>query len=63
MALTVARYETPAGHDINKIGIAPDIKKADLLPVFVGVSDVDEGTWDEAVRLEAARSATSRLCK
>jgi len=62
VALTVARYETPSGRDINKVGIAPDIK-ANLLPVFVGVSDVGEDTWDEAVRLEAAKVATSKLCE
>ncbi|MEW5301557.1 MAG: hypothetical protein WDW36_004410 [Sanguina aurantia] len=33
MAITVARYQTPAGVDINKIGIEPDIAlQADALP-------------------------------
>jgi C-terminal processing protease CtpA/Prc len=26
VAVTVARYQTPAGVDINKIGITPDVK-------------------------------------
>ncbi len=28
LAVTVARYETPAHHDINKLGIAPDVSVA-----------------------------------
>jgi len=34
VAVTVAKYQTPAGVDINKVGVAPDIKiAADALPV------------------------------
>lgn len=29
VAITVSRYQTPAGIDINKVGVAPDVK-ADL---------------------------------
>lgn len=29
LAVTVARYQTPAGRDINRVGIAPDVE-ADL---------------------------------
>lgn len=33
VAVTVARYQTPAGVDINKIGISPDVQLAsDALP-------------------------------
>ena len=34
VAVTVARYQTPSGTDINKIGITPDLTiVADLVPV------------------------------
>lgn len=33
VAVTVARYQTPAGVDINKIGISPDVRlNTDTLP-------------------------------
>lgn len=33
VAVTVARYQTPAGVDINKVGINPDVQlAADALP-------------------------------
>lgn len=34
VAVTVARYQTPAGVDINKIGISPDVQLApEALPI------------------------------
>lgn len=33
VAVTVARYQTPAGVDINKVGISPDVRlDAEVLP-------------------------------
>lgn len=36
LVLTVAKYLTPAGTDINKIGIAPDISREEALPSLPG---------------------------
>ena len=36
LVLTVARYLTPAGTDINKVGIVPDVSKEDALPSAPG---------------------------
>ena len=36
LVLTVAKYLTPSGTDINKVGIAPDVSKEDALPSAPG---------------------------
>jgi carboxyl-terminal processing protease len=36
LVLTVARYLTPNGTDINKVGIAPDVSKEEALPSAPG---------------------------
>lgn len=36
LVLTVARYLTPEGTDINKVGIVPDVSKEDALPSAPG---------------------------
>lgn len=36
LVLTVAKYLTPDGTDINKVGIAPDVSKEDALPSSPG---------------------------
>ena len=40
VAVTVARYQTPAGTDINKIGITPDLTiAADTVPTAANAAD------------------------
>jgi len=40
VSVTVARYQTPAGVDINKIGITPDLSiTADTLPTGPNAAD------------------------
>ena len=36
IVLTVAKYLTPGGTDINKIGIIPDVTKDEALPLAPG---------------------------
>ncbi len=36
VAVTVAKYQTPSGTDINRKGIAPDIKLIDVVPQTPG---------------------------
>jgi carboxyl-terminal processing protease len=51
--VTVARYLTPAGHDIEHQGIAPDIRLAEPEPLDPGG---DQDRWlQEAARLLAQR--------
>ena len=50
--LTIAKYLTPRGSDINKRGIAPDIK------VHFTKSDVDTGT---DAQLESAKDLLSKI--
>jgi carboxyl-terminal processing protease len=54
LAVTVARYLTPAGHDIQHQGIAPDLELAGPEPLDPGGAG---DTWLEA----AARSLAGRL--
>lgn len=53
LAVTVARYQTPAGDDINRVGIPPDLPLPDggvgLVPIgdgFCGVVEGGEGRVD-----------------
>jgi carboxyl-terminal processing protease len=53
LAVTVARYLTPAGHDIQHQGIAPDIRLAEPEPLDPGG---DQDSWlEEAAQLLAQR--------
>ena len=54
LAVTVARYLTPAGHDIQHQGIAPDIALAEPEPLDPG------GAGDHWLQ-EAARLLAQRL--
>lgn len=46
LALTVARYETPSGTDINGAGLQPDLEQR--LPPRWLTSDMPEEAWDAA---------------
>jgi carboxyl-terminal processing protease len=50
--LTVAKYLTPNGHDINKTGIAPDV------PVEFSLNDVKTGT---DAQLNAAKTLLAQM--
>jgi carboxyl-terminal processing protease len=53
LAVTVARYLTPAGHDIQHQGIAPDVGLAEPEPLDPG--GAGDGWLAEAARLLAER--------
>lgn len=51
LAVTVAKYETPNHHDINKLGIKPDLEVS-LEPIsFDQVGTVDDQQYQAAVKL------------
>ena len=44
LVMTVARYTTPAGADIQGIGIKPDIQGKDIVPGFAIVPSISTDT-------------------
>jgi C-terminal processing protease CtpA/Prc len=58
----VAKYLTPDGTDINKVGIVPDISKEDALPSAPGFLPVLGSDTSRVDFKEVLRRLDSKVC-
>ncbi|KAL7516207.1 hypothetical protein ACHAWX_001248 [Stephanocyclus meneghinianus] len=62
LVLTVAKYLTPGGTDINKVGIVPDIPKEDALPSAPGFLPVLGSDTSRVDFKDVLRRMDSKVC-
>ncbi|KAL3796665.1 hypothetical protein HJC23_009965 [Cyclotella cryptica] len=62
LVLTVAKYLTPGGTDINKVGIVPDVSREDALPSAPGFLPVLGSDTSRVDFKDVLRRMDSKMC-
>ena len=61
LAVTIAKYETPAHHDINKLGITPDLEVEGTIEKRKQFGSPEDAQYLAAIDLLASRVAKSEM--
>ncbi len=62
MVLTVAKYLTPGGTDINRVGIVPDVSKDEALPSAPGFVPLLGSDTSRVDFLDIAKRLSPDMC-